>query len=996
MRTKTITFILITLALIFISLASCKVGIDYNLEINILPSSAEQEGCDIIPDSEGPYIEGTEVTLTIETSGAWFFEEWDGTDSEDVIGSGTEGDPYKIIMDGEKSLTAVFNTSNEGYLSIDPDMTHGYIRIDSHAGSEATPIEDTYPNGTTLTLYATPEAGYYFTGWTGVADGSYDNPIDVDIFGETLIGANFEPLDNSTVLDEFEGDFSEYWHPYLQNHSISAWPEAEPVIDNEEYVNGDNSMKLFAVEDAPVTHQRRCFFNVHVDVAQDSYITFWYKIDSYPDGDDGNYDKLLVMQDDGGEDYMWIDGEVNWTKHTLQVTAGVHEISFGFYNFNQNTWGRNAAWIDDVVFGPDVTPILPEPEVKVFLNDNNNDDTVDPENLFEVEIDPNDAMPIDLGRLVADEPVQFTFQNRGLKTLEITDITMDTSGSPGVNLDTSGITFPITVPPYEYSSYIYETGKFEVTLPSTTGAVSSGQIEITSNDGVNPSFTYSFSGTALQTVFNEDFEGTLTPNIWSDVFDHPVYSNYTGDTPPVISNEEAYSGSESLKFAGDGIDVNHIIKAFTVEVNSSTGAVLSFWINSNIIPYFVTQHANGWDYVYTFPDAYFLMSDDFEDDGDDSDGKPFLGHEKWSFRHHTNGWHQAIIELDQVGTHEIVWKFGHAGSIDDPVDERVYVYLDDVIIAGDASMVSMAGDLDVKYDGNSIPDGNDYDIGSTIVGDPITIDIENLSDKGNLTITNISMDGSNDASYFDIISNPTDGGDVNLLPLEKVQFILSIQDNATPITSGVITIESTDPTTPSRNFTITADPINAFFTENFEASSGSCDWTNLASGNTWTYDTYTNIKEGTIVYDLSAWSGFINPKYDTTYPSSGECYVQFGVFEETEGGFSNSEPIDIGETSAISIDVDLSGYTSATIYFDAAAYFWENDPVDQANKFTFSQDGTVKNTIMQEENIQYTTYSVSLTTGSVSTLTWTFDKTDAAYSARGDATWLDNILIIEN
>ncbi len=992
---KRLTCLLVLIIIILFSLTSCKGLLE--LKIDILPSSAVDAGNKIILDPSEPngkYPNGTEVILTVETTGLWVFEEWSGDNADDVIGSGTSEDPYKIIMDSKKSLTAIFIQSADGKLVVE-NTINGHIRIDSHAGSEATSIEESYPNGTTLTLYATPEAGFYFTGWTGVGEGSYDNPIDIDIFGETVIGANFEPVDNTTVVDKFEGGFSEYWHAYMQNHIVSAWPETEPVIDSEEYVNGDTSMKLMAVETAPNTHQRRCFYNIHVDVAQNSYISFWYKIDSYPDGDDGNYDKLMVIQDDSDEDWMWVDGEVNWTKKTLQLTPGIHEINFGFYNFNQQVWGRNAAWIDDVVLGPGVTPILPEPEVKVYLNDNNNDDTIDPENLYEVEIDPNAAMPIDLGRLIADEPVQFTFQNRGIDDLVISDITMDTTGTSGVTLNTSDLNFPITVPPFEYYSYFMDTSKFEVTLPSTTGTVTSGQIEIISNDGVNPSFTFSFSGTALQTVFSEDFEGGLNSSIWSDVFDHPVYPNYTGDAPPVISSEEAYSGSDSLKFIGDGVDINHIIKSFTIEVNSSTGAVLSFWINSNIIPYFVTQHTNGWDFVYSFPDAYFLMSDDFEDDGNNNDGKPFLGHEKWSFRHHINGWHQAIIELDDVGTHEIIWKFGHAGSVADPVDERVYLYMDNVVVAGDATMVSNAGDLDVSYEGSAIAEGSNYDIGDSIVGDPIPINLKNESTKGNLTITDISMDSSNDASLFTIVNNPTDSGDVTILPQEETQLILTVQNSATPITSGIITITSDDPTNPTYTLSITATPINALFVENFESTSGTCDWSDLSSGNSWTHQTHTYMMEGQVVYDLSNWSGFINPKYDTTYPSSGDCYIQFGVFEETEGGFSDSEPIDQGQSTSISISVDLTGYTTATVYFDAAAYFWSGDPTSNANKFTFSQDGTILNTIMKEENIQYTTYSVPLTTGSVSTLTWTFDKTEANYSGRGDATWLDNIFIVE-
>ena len=64
------------------------------------------------------------------------------------------------------------------------------VRSNPAQGGNVVPSQGTYKEGSTLTLVATPNAEYKFTGWSGDANGS-PNPIDVIVNDNKNIVANF-------------------------------------------------------------------------------------------------------------------------------------------------------------------------------------------------------------------------------------------------------------------------------------------------------------------------------------------------------------------------------------------------------------------------------------------------------------------------------------------------------------------------------------------------------------------------------------------------------------------------------------------------------------------------------------------------------------------------------------------------------------------------------------------------------------------------------------
>ncbi|MBX5327281.1 DUF2341 domain-containing protein, partial [Candidatus Bathyarchaeota archaeon A05DMB-4] len=128
---------------------------EYTLTINTIGDGIVNR------DNNGPYYYGDVVQLTAVPDAGWSFSEW----IDDLTGS---ENPAIIIMDGDKTITAVF-TQDLYTLSID---------IVGTGSVEKNPDKATYVYGESVTLTATAEPGWTFAGWSGDIS-SNDNPIDI-------------------------------------------------------------------------------------------------------------------------------------------------------------------------------------------------------------------------------------------------------------------------------------------------------------------------------------------------------------------------------------------------------------------------------------------------------------------------------------------------------------------------------------------------------------------------------------------------------------------------------------------------------------------------------------------------------------------------------------------------------------------------------------------------------------------------------------------------
>jgi len=120
------------------------------------------------------YTPGETVTLTVIPFPWKFFMEWSG----DLTGS---DNPTTITMNANKSVTANFTTAPVTY-ALSVSATNGTVT--------KTPNQANYTSGQTVTLQATPNAGYTFSGWSGDASGT-TNPTTITMNANKSVTAGF-------------------------------------------------------------------------------------------------------------------------------------------------------------------------------------------------------------------------------------------------------------------------------------------------------------------------------------------------------------------------------------------------------------------------------------------------------------------------------------------------------------------------------------------------------------------------------------------------------------------------------------------------------------------------------------------------------------------------------------------------------------------------------------------------------------------------------------
>ncbi|MEM2522663.1 MAG: DUF2341 domain-containing protein [Candidatus Bathyarchaeia archaeon] len=142
---------------------------EYTLTVNIYPQGSGT----ITLNNTGPYYYGDAVQLTAKSNAGWYFSHWE------VDASGRQN-PITIVIDGNKSIRAVF--TQEVYTLNIIVIGNGFVVKE--------PNKTFYTNGETVTLTATAESGWTFSGWGGDVSG-ITNPITITMTENKTITATF-------------------------------------------------------------------------------------------------------------------------------------------------------------------------------------------------------------------------------------------------------------------------------------------------------------------------------------------------------------------------------------------------------------------------------------------------------------------------------------------------------------------------------------------------------------------------------------------------------------------------------------------------------------------------------------------------------------------------------------------------------------------------------------------------------------------------------------
>ncbi len=139
----------------------------FNLDTNVSGNgtiSSNPSGISCGADCSESYTSGTSVTLTATPANGYSFAGWSG----DCTGAGS----CVVQMNSNKSVTATFS-QNDVYYSLNVSKTGSGTLSSEPAGiSCGADCSESFLIGTNVTITATADSGYTFTGWSGACTGT--------------------------------------------------------------------------------------------------------------------------------------------------------------------------------------------------------------------------------------------------------------------------------------------------------------------------------------------------------------------------------------------------------------------------------------------------------------------------------------------------------------------------------------------------------------------------------------------------------------------------------------------------------------------------------------------------------------------------------------------------------------------------------------------------------------------------------------------------------
>jgi uncharacterized repeat protein (TIGR02543 family) len=214
-----------------------------DLLVNLLDASSEEltlsmtisgNGMvDVAPD-QVIYSFGEEITLTATADAGWVFTGWSG----DLSGN---DNPATVIMTGDRNITATFSAITQHTLDV-TTVGNGWVSVD--------PDQAEYDLGQQVTLTATADPGWVFTGWSGDLSG-FSNPATLTITGDHQVTATFV---DSTLA------YAEDFEAYTDGEDPVDWMD---TAANNSMSEDDNLFQVVNIEGGKVFGTASTLTNIH-------------------------------------------------------------------------------------------------------------------------------------------------------------------------------------------------------------------------------------------------------------------------------------------------------------------------------------------------------------------------------------------------------------------------------------------------------------------------------------------------------------------------------------------------------------------------------------------------------------------------------------------------------------------------------------------------------------------------------------------------------------
>ena len=225
------------------------------------------------------------------------------------------------------------------------------LTISSNEGGSVSNQGGTYNEGESVTITATPDQGYRFTGWS---DGSTENSITISINSNTSITANFEKISvyDLSVSSSTGGSVSEDGGQYEEGAQVTLTAVANDGYDFTGWSNGETSSTItitinqdlsITANFTPNSSSNISFINNQIDKMlncisdlESGYLgDLIYNLVNNIESNDGEYHDYLLEQ----MEYL----NIYQSLEELDLT----ELPFNFYdNTYYHAWNGNS-WINN-------------------------------------------------------------------------------------------------------------------------------------------------------------------------------------------------------------------------------------------------------------------------------------------------------------------------------------------------------------------------------------------------------------------------------------------------------------------------------------------------------------------------------------------------------------------------------------------------------------------------------------------------------------------------
>ena len=169
----------------------------------------------VVSNPPPPYTFGQSITLTATAAPDWGFTGWRGDINHNH-------NPLTLVMTSSYAITATFAEIQTHTLTLNT-VGQGHITIQ--------PTQPFYQTGQIVTLTATPDPDWLFTGWSGDLNG-HNNPVQHLITADSIVTATFALASSLAVSDDFN-------HCSL---NTNIWQYLDPEGDSTLTLNGSQAI----------------------------------------------------------------------------------------------------------------------------------------------------------------------------------------------------------------------------------------------------------------------------------------------------------------------------------------------------------------------------------------------------------------------------------------------------------------------------------------------------------------------------------------------------------------------------------------------------------------------------------------------------------------------------------------------------------------------------------------------------------------------------------